>query len=293
MNRMFETLRVGVPTPTLSIRIASVGAALFLLLGAAAGFHAGSAHAAACGDDVDGRRIPCACGDVVVSDTRLQATDPVTTDRCSRDGLFLRARAGARSLRLDVAGLSILGTGIGSGIRVVDGGDLGALITGGDAARGQIAGFDTGIFAHGRDAVAEVRNLTVQGNVSDGVVIRSSGVKVTEVTAHRNGRDGLRISGHGSELSGVEATSNNNVGLRLDGSANNVQARLSDNGKDGARIGGRGHDLTRVKSSGNRGRGIVLSGDGHKVDRSRTKSNEGGDIVGPGVPDGRSAEVGR
>ena len=89
------------------------------------------ARAAACGDDVNGERIACSCGDTIVSDTRLRADDPVVVERCRTDGLIVRAPAGALTLRLDLGGRVLTGDGLGTGIRVLSGGSRGAVIIGG------------------------------------------------------------------------------------------------------------------------------------------------------------------
>lgn len=66
-----------------------------------------------CGDDIGGERVPCGCGDVVVSDTRLRPGDPVVEGACPADGLILRAAPAASSLTLDLGGLELRGRGAG------------------------------------------------------------------------------------------------------------------------------------------------------------------------------------
>jgi hypothetical protein len=171
--------------------------------------------AAACGDDIGGKRVACRCGDVVVADTRLQASDPVVSERCSTDGLVVRAKPDAQSIVLDLAGLTILGTGQGTGIRVIDGGRDGAVIVGGDGAAAEVAGFGTGFRARGQRSVRELRNVSFTANERDGVVLRGAGSEVLGVTAERNGRDGLRIGGRGTRLDGVSAQQNGGDGVRL------------------------------------------------------------------------------
>ena len=73
------------------------------------------ASAADCGDlaGPDDARVPCACGDLVVTDTTLEATDPIVADGCASDvaaGLDLVER----SVTLDCAGLTIDGPGFDS-----------------------------------------------------------------------------------------------------------------------------------------------------------------------------------
>jgi len=167
----------------------------------------GSAQAA-CGDDVDGVRVPCACGDVVVSDVRLADEDPVVRERCSSDGLLVRAANDAASIRVDLDGNAIVGLGGGTGIRVLRGGRDGAVIVGGTADRpGQVAGFRNGVRASGTRAVAEIRNLNVTGNTAEGIVVRGDETSLVNVVADKNGRDGLRVSrgSHRRAKDGAEA----------------------------------------------------------------------------------------
>src|SRR5690242_14867186 len=42
-----------------------------------------------CGDDVDGRRVPCDCGDVLVSSRTLSDDDPITARVCPATGLVV------------------------------------------------------------------------------------------------------------------------------------------------------------------------------------------------------------
>ncbi len=234
------------------------------------------ARAALCGDDVQGRRVPCACGDVVVSDTTLQAGDPVVAERCQGSGLFLKARPGAQSLRLDLAGLSLLGSGFGSGIRVVNGGRRGAVITGDSSSgKAEIVGFGTGIFAHGTRAVLEVSGVTVKGSRGNGLWLRSSGARVTNVSSQKNGGDGFRLDGHACVYSGLSASGNHGSGLRLSGESAMVDGRLEANLGNGATVSGRGHDLTGVEALGNGGAGLALSGRGHRVAGARLTGNAG------------------
>ena len=71
--------------------------------------------AADCGDSAGagGARVPCACGDSVVTDTTLAASDPIVVDGCKED---VRAGLGLvqPSVTLDCAGLTIDGPGFDS-----------------------------------------------------------------------------------------------------------------------------------------------------------------------------------
>jgi hypothetical protein len=153
---------------------------------------------------------------VVVSDTRLQPGDPVVGNRCASDGLFVRARAGAESIRLDLGGLSLLGSGHGTGIRIIEGGKLGATIVGGDGSqRGEVVGFGTGFRARGQRSVRELRNVSFTANVRDGAVLRGASTDVVGVQAERNGGDGLHVGGREPRIDDVQTQQNGGSGLHV------------------------------------------------------------------------------
>jgi len=179
---------------------------------------AGSAEAAVCGDDVEGERVACGCGDVAVSDTKLAPEDPVIQTRCLSDGLLIRAAREATSIRLDLAGLSIVGLGVGTGIQVIYGGSEGAVIIGGPEGKaGTVSGFRTGLRGHGQRSVAELRNLILKGNEADGLVLRGDGTRIVDVIAESNGRDGLRLGGRGAELQNSHGIVNRRHDVRVTG----------------------------------------------------------------------------
>lgn len=188
--------------------------------------------AAECGDDVGGARVACECGDIVVSDTRLQPQDPIVRLRCDHDGLSLRAPRGAASIGVDLAGLSIVGSGSGSGIRILDGGENGAVIIGGEPGRpGEIAGFRNGVRATGSRPLAEIRDLGIKGSTSDGLILRGLETRLIRVASDDNARDGLRVGGHGHTLEGVEAARNAGYGLRMMARDAEGEASAADNAR--------------------------------------------------------------
>src|ERR1051325_2045480 len=81
-----------------------------------------SAGAARCGDDVDGRSVPCDCGDVLVGSHTLGDADPITTRVCPGSGLLVNVPAG-RAAILALGGHVLAGSRRGFGIQVVAGGD--------------------------------------------------------------------------------------------------------------------------------------------------------------------------
>ncbi len=165
------------------------------------------AAARQCGDDVAGRRVPCSCGDVVVSDVRVLAGDPVATEVCPGDGLIVRPPAASRGLTVDLGGLTLAGSGHGAGIRVL--GAARVVIEGGSvSAPGRITGFATGVRAAGTRAVAEVRNLVIEDNLGTGLFVRSHGARIAGVVARNNGREGVRATGRALLLEGVRGADN-------------------------------------------------------------------------------------
>lgn len=213
---------------------------------------AGVAVAANCGDDVNGERVACACGDTVVSDTRLVKTDPVVRQRCPDDGLIIRAAGQIESLTLDLAGLPLTGKGSGVGIQVLDGGSQGALLIGGkDGRPGQIAGFRVGISARGAQALRAAENLIVLGNETDGVQVSGRGAALNGVVSDDNGGSGVRTRGRDHSLEGVSAAGNRRYDLRVSGNGNYVGADAETLERGGARVTG-GNNVVEPTTEGAR-----------------------------------------
>jgi hypothetical protein len=127
-----------------------------------------------CGDDIDGARVPCACGDVVVVDTRLDPSDPIVQGPCIADGLVVRARPDASHITVDLNGLTIRGQGVGVGVRVLDGGADGARILGGEAGgEATIAGFREAVRATRPGALAALAGVRAGPVAQRGIVVRA------------------------------------------------------------------------------------------------------------------------
>jgi len=118
-----------------------------------------------CGDDVDGRAVPCACGDLLVGSHRLGPTDPVTTSRCAGNGLVVD---GSGPVTLDLGGRTIAGNGQGVGVLVVHG-------TLSLVGPGSIERFETGVRAEGDAPLASVTAVRVADNRLDGLVAHAEG----------------------------------------------------------------------------------------------------------------------
>lgn len=166
------------------------------------------AAARSCGDDVDGRgtAVRCACGDVVVSDVRLRADDPVATAPCATDGLVVDA-AGPITVALD--GVVLRGRGRGTGLRLLRGGAGGVFLTG----PGGVEGFDVGVSA-APGALAEASSVSARGNRRDGFLLRGGDARLVDCVAEGNGRAGVTQTGGPARVEG---------------------GRVGDNGRDGRR----------------------------------------------------------
>jgi hypothetical protein len=239
-----------------------------------------AAAAAECGDDVDGRRVACACGDTVVSDTKLLAGDPIASGRCREGGLVIRAAPLAETLVLDLGGLALVGSGVGDGIACEAGGSDGAVIVGGTTdKRGEIVGFGVGINVRRPASVRRIEAVDLKGQRHQGLLLRSAGTFVRDVRASRNGSDGVRVSGQGGRLVGIESYENAGAGVRLVSRFTVLEARAERNRTHGIVVRGSAGDLGGSVASDNRGYGIVLAGYGHRAEGVVTERNSVGTIV--------------
>jgi hypothetical protein len=198
--------------------------------------------AARCGDDVEGVRIACACGDSVVSDTRLLPSDPVVAGRCRSDGLIVQAARGIVSLTLDLDGNALTGEGRGTGILIHDGGSDGAILIGGrDGKPGQVAGFRVGVSARGSYAIRAMENLVVVGNESDGVRVSGRGAAIHGVVSDDNGAHGIRARGRDHAIAGVAAGGNGRADVRVSGNGHYVDTDDAMRTKASTRVTGNGN----------------------------------------------------
>ncbi len=204
--------------------------------------------------------------------------------RCAFSGLVVRARDDAETIVLDLNGLSIVGSGVGTGIEVHRGGSEGASIRGGTLRRrGEVVGFGVGIKARTPHAIRRIDSLEVEGQRQEGLMLRSAGVMVFDVAAVRNGSDGIRVVGQGGRLLGVEAIENAGAGLRIFAKDLIVEARAEGNRRSGIVVSGLRNDLTRSVAVGNRGYGVLLAG---RTNASEGVRAEGNTIAGIGYRGG-------
>jgi hypothetical protein len=219
-------------------------------------------------------RVGCACGDTVVSSTVLRASDPVVGKRCPLDGLLVRADRSLETLVLDLNGLSLRGSGVGTGLEVERGGSEGAAIIGGHAGRrGEIVGFGIGIRVRSPTAVRRIEALEVEGQRNEGILLRTAGAMVLDVTVARNGGDGIRVVGQGGRLLGIDANENRGAGLRIAAKDLIVEARAERNGRHGIVASGLRNDFSRSYAGNNRGFGILFGGNGSSAQGAQVEGN--------------------
>ena len=253
--------------------------ASFLLLAAAAGAQASRR----CGDDVDGRgtRVPCACGDIVVSSYTLAPDDPLVQAPCPGDGLLIDMREPATAPALRLSGQRVRGTGRGIGIHLVRGGDTGLFLEG----PGSVEGFRTGISA-AAGALARAAQVVADGNLGDGFVAAGRGFTVESCEASHNGRHGFVLRGSSLVLRGNRAVENGANGFEIAardstlGAAEGNDARA--NGKAGVAVRGDRNDVRGIRALGNGGTGVRARLTRSRVVDSTTAANGGDGIRAAG-----------
>lgn len=243
-----------------------------------------AAEAKLCGDDVGGQDVACACGDVVVSDVALDATDPVTQAPCPGDGLVVRA---PRGVTVDLRGQTLRGQGHGAGLLLIDGGPAGARVvsTTGPAT---LMGFQDGVFAHGDTAVALVADLVILGPRRDGVRLETPGFEVRDTTVRDAGRDGFGLVGKRYRVSGTRAEGSHRHGYAVWGDEGTVGAVgtavvATGSGQSGFNLMGMGHTLVGCVASAGAKDGVKLWGMHFAIRDCTATGNGGSGIVGMGM----------
>jgi hypothetical protein len=223
---------------------------------------AGTASAKLCGDDVDGRDVPCACGDVVVSDLRLD-DDPVASAACPGDGLVVRARPGAtRGLHIDLRGRTLRGSGRGRGLWIVAGGPGGAHVES-STQPALVEGFGEGIVAVGQDALGSARGLHVDRPQRTGVRVHGRGWSLVDVSVTDAGGDGFSLGGSDFRVDGTRAVRSRASGYAIAG-RKGVLGEVGglvaeDSGADGLALLGTGHRLAKCNVTASRRRDVRIS----------------------------------
>jgi hypothetical protein len=271
------------------------------------------ASARLCGDDVRGEDVPCACGDVVVSDLRL-GDDPVFAAPCASDGLIVDARGVERAVTIDLRGRTLRGLGRGTGILVLHGGPGGARIVSTEGVA-RIDGFEDGLAGRGSDAIGLVENLHVRRSGRDGIRLHGDGFEIRATRVLGAGRDGFSLNGRnyrleqtlaidsgrygyfimgtegqlGSPGKGVAALNSTKTGFTAMGADHRfVDCEASGNLEDGLHLLGMRHQIAGCRADENRRDGIAGTGSGWWVvaNRASGNGNDGIAIRGPNMVDG-------
>jgi hypothetical protein len=242
-----------------------------------------SAQGRNCGDGVG----PCSCGDTVVANTTLDASDPVTSAVCPCDGLVVDG------VTFDLGGHTLRGSGQCSGVTVLTSAnpDPPATVTNGHIvnysigldvrnehhhfASLNITGNDTGVEVRGGRNLLE--KSTVHGNRGVGIHLGSDSNTVRNVAITRNGEQGIVVGGRGFHL--VErstVTGNTSDGIDVFGDSSRIRDNVvRDNGGHGVlvRASFRGEVIGNV-ITGNGGHGLDLVGNGFTIDHNRITAND-------------------
>jgi Right handed beta helix region len=267
-----------------------------------------AAAAKLCGMNVKGQRVPCACGDVVVSDLTL-SDDPVTLGACPGTALVVRAAGAARGVTIDLAGKTLRGSGTGTGIWVVYGGPGGARLVS-SAGTASISGFIDGVVAHGSDTLALLDHVTVSDIMHDGVRVDAVGYAIHASEVDGAGRDGFSLGGShfritasravrcrrygyfvmgragviGSATGGDIADASGMAGFDVMGMAHHLVDCTATNGhKWGIRVSGMFGSVIGCRVAGNAGDGITGTGMGWRLAHNQVFNNRGNGLVVHGV----------
>ena len=243
-----------------------------------------------CGDDVDGhgKRVACACGDLLVSSRVLGPVDEVTTQRCPAYGLLVAASG---PVTLDLGGRTIAGSGQGVGIHVV----RGSLVLIGPGAVEQ---FSVGVLAHGMQALRSAVNVRLVGNRLDGLVAQGDGFTVVGSVAEGNGRDGFSFAGSNYALDGNRASENGWDGFRLLGMGTHVGGGFGNEAIGNRGVGfwvqGGMHQIVGATANGNRMHGIMATVAHTLFSGVQADANlrNGLFAMGPGITVGNSSATG-
>lgn len=244
-----------------------------------------TAHAKLCGDDVDGLDVPCACGDVVVSDVTL-ADDPVARATCAGDGLLVRALDPHAEITVDLAGATLRGDGTGIGILVIFGGASGARVVS-SGAPATIDKFRDGVAAHGSQSLSLLEQVTITRSARDGVRVHAENYQVRNVDVRASGRDGFGIMGGRFRIADTTAVTNARHGYfvmgrggALGASGHGIAAR--GNGGAGLMVGGDTHQIVDCIANTNNKQGLHVMGDGHEIIGCEADENLDDGIMGMG-----------
>ena len=245
-----------------------------------------TAQAKLCGDDVAGADVPCACGDVVVSDVTI-TDDPVARGACAGDGLMVRALDAQTGITVDLAGATLQGDGTGTGILAIYGGAGGVrIVSTGTAAT--IDNFRDGIAAHGSESLSLLEHVQVRRSARDGVRVHAENYQVRNVDVRTSGRDGFAIMGGRFRVADTLAATNARHGYFVMGrngllglGGHGIAAR--GNGGAGIQVGGDTHQIVECIATSNNKQGLHVLGDSHEIIGCEADENLGDGIMGMGT----------
>ena len=243
--------------------------------------------AANCGDTAgpSGERVPCACGDTVITNTTLKGTDPVVStdpgDFCASTGLAM----GAADIKLDCKGLTLRGNGLGDGIVIFADGTTvqGCVIT-------NFSGF-AGIHVDAGNTTLVLNKLIANLNAGIGFHFET-GNRAERNQADGNGCWGITVnfSADSAVVTGNRAAGNGCGGILVDtGSDTNTLAAniTDDNSGPGIEVRGDSNTLDGNRGKDNTADGVLVSGATNTLIRNVFDTNGGhGICAGAGNIDG-------
>lgn len=217
---------------------------------------AGAGEAASCGDTAgpSRSRVPCACGDTVVTHTRLRATDPVVTTPCTASDEALTI--GVDHITLDCRGLTISGNAPTLGLTIES------------AFRG-ILSTRTGV---------TIQNCTVQF-VIDGIEVNGSRHRILN-NITRGTVGGIVVDGNDNRIEGNRSEEAAAEGITVLGGVRNlVNKNTAIHCFDGFVIVGSRGWVTYNVATENQRTGILVDADDNVLLGNLAKRN--GDGEGP------------
>jgi hypothetical protein len=230
-----------------------------------------------CGDGVG----PCSCGDRVVSDTTLDASDPVLGTRCPCHGLLV-----ASGVTLDIGGTIRSGgpdvctdprVGLTAGIKIEPGA---ADVT---IRRGRIAGFEYGVAGSSVDG-GLVTGLQVLDAVFEGVFVAGDSNTIDGnlvrrmVPLHRHpgqARTGIEVAGDENTVSLNRVEASGLHGISASGRDNRVYRNVVVRSVRGGGIAIAGTDATvdRNRAEDGDSHGVEVTGTGHELTANIARRN--------------------
>jgi hypothetical protein len=190
-----------------------------------------------------------ACGATITTDTTLTPGDPIATAACKTNGISI----GGAGVTLDCGGLTIKGSGGGTGIRLVSRAESVTI------QNCVVEGFQKGLHLPGigNNFLA---NVVAQGNKSAGVVANSDFNLFLGVVARGNGI-GFQLSGTGNALDGAIALENAKAGFSIKGAEQDIQNSMAiGNGAQGFSANIKSSLLFNNSAMDNRGAGFDIKG---------------------------------